>query len=92
VLRAAGELEVDASGIPEGDLSIRAENWRDMIDMAVNAGLLPERMRGTAEGLLDVVAGLSGDPEVIDAELGFSNGRMFLGPLPLGRAPRLLPR
>lgn len=92
VLRAAGELEVDASGIPEGDLSIRAENWRDMIDMAVNAGLLPERMRGTAEGLLGVVAGLSGDPEVIDAELGFSNGRMFLGPLPLGRAPRLLLR
>jgi hypothetical protein len=49
-------------------------------------------MRGTAEGLLGVVAGLSGDPEVIDAELGFSNGRMFLGPLPLGRAPRLLLR
>lgn len=92
LLRAAGELDVDAAGVPAGVLAIRAENWRDMVTMAVNAGLIPEGMRGTAEGLLGVVAGLSGDPEVIDAELDFSNGRMFLGPLPLGRAPRLVLR
>ena len=57
--------------------------------MAVRADLLPEQMRGTIEGLLGVVAGLSGDPEVIDAELTFSDGRTFLGPLPVGPAPRL---
>ncbi|MCU4654899.1 DUF2125 domain-containing protein [Roseibacterium sp. SDUM158016] len=92
LLRAAGTLDVDASGLPEGEIALRAENWRDMIAMAVNAGIIPERMRGTAEGLLGVVAGLSGDPEVIDAALGFSGGRMFLGPLPLGPAPRLVLR
>lgn len=92
LFRAAGELDVDEAGVPEGELAVRAENWRDMVDMAVNAGLIPEQMRGTAEGILGVVAGLSGDPEVIDAQLGFANGRMFLGPLPLGPAPRLLLR
>ncbi len=89
ILRAAGEITVDAAGVPEGVLTIRAENWREMVAMAVRAGLLPEQMRGTVEGLLGVVAGLSGDPEVIDAELTFSGGRTFLGPLPVGPAPRL---
>jgi hypothetical protein len=92
LLRAAGELVVSETGVPEGEIAVRAENWRDMVDLAVNGGVIPEQMRGTVEGLLGVVAGLSGDPEVIDATLGFSGGRMFLGPLPLGPAPRLILR
>lgn len=92
LLRAEGELAVGPGGMPEGALAIRAENWRELVTLAINAGLLREGMRGTAEGLLGVVAGLSGDPEVIDAELSFSNGRAFLGPLPIGPAPRLVLR
>lgn len=92
ILRAAGEITVDADGVPDGRLAIRAENWQEMVAMAVRAGLIPEQMRGTVEGILGVVAGFSGDPEVIDAELGFSNGVMFLGPLPVGPAPRIVLR
>jgi hypothetical protein len=92
ILRAAGDVDVDAAGIPEGAIAIRAENWREMVAMTVRAGLLPEQMQGTVEGLLGVVAGLSGDPGVIDADLRFSNGRVFLGPLPVGPAPRLILR
>ena len=92
LLRAAGEIVVTDTGVPEGEIAVRAENWRDMVELAVNGGVIPERMRGTVEGLLGVVAGLSGDPEVIDATLGFSGGRVFLGPLPLGPAPRLVLR
>lgn len=89
ILRATGQIDVDASGVPDGALAVRAENWREMVAMAVRAGVLPESVAGTAEGILGVVAGLSGNPEVIDADLQFSNGRMFLGPLPIGPAPRL---
>jgi hypothetical protein len=92
ILRAAGDVTVDAAGIPDGVIAIRAENWREMVAMTVRAGLIPEQVQGTIEGLLGVVAGLSGDPEVIDADLSFSNGRMFLGPLPIGAAPRLILR
>jgi hypothetical protein len=42
---------VDAAGLPEGVFAIRAENWREMVAMAVRAGLLPEQMQGTVEGL-----------------------------------------
>jgi hypothetical protein len=90
VFRAAGELAVDpATGIPEGELALRAENWREMVAMAARAGLIPPQLQPTAESVLEVVAGLSGDPDVIDASLRFTGRRMFLGPLPLGPAPIL---
>lgn len=89
MLRAAGMLDIDAAGLPSGEMTVRAQNWREMVAMAANAGVLPPRMRGTAEALLGVVGGMSGRPEDIDATLSFSNGRVFLGPLPLGDAPRL---
>jgi hypothetical protein len=89
-LRASGRLELGPDGTPEGALGIRAEDWRAMVALAVAAGAVEPRMRETTEGLLGVVAGLSGDPEIIEADLVFANGRMSLGPLPLGPAPRLV--
>lgn len=89
LFRASGTLEVTAGGVPEGELAVRAENWRAMVDLAENAGVLPERMRPTAEAMLQVLAGMNGSAENIDATLSFSNGRVFIGPLPLGPAPSL---
>lgn len=89
LFRATGDLQVTAGGVPEGDLAVRAENWRAMVDLASNAGVVPDRLRGTAEAMLEVLAGLSGSEENIDATLSFSNGRVFLGPLPIGPAPSL---
>ncbi len=87
--RATGVLTVREGGVPEGDLAVRAENWRAMVDLAENAGLVPERLRPTAEAMLQVLAGMNGSAENIDATLSFSNGRVFIGPLPLGPAPNL---
>ena len=89
LFRTTGTLEVTAGGVPEGDLAVRAENWRAMVDLAENAGLLPARIRPTAEAMLQVLAGMNGSEDNIDATLSFSNGRVFLGPLPLGPAPNL---
>ncbi|MBY4895081.1 DUF2125 domain-containing protein [Rhodobacteraceae bacterium N5(2021)] len=89
LFRATGTLDVTAGGVPEGELAVRAENWRAMVDLASNAGVVPERLRGTAEAMLEVLAGLSGSEENIDATLSFSNGRVFIGPLPIGHAPSL---
>lgn len=89
LFRATGDLEVTPGGVPEGDLAVRAENWRAMVELASNAGVVPERLRGTAEAMLQVLAGMNGSAENIDATLSFSNGRMFIGPLPIGPAPSL---
>lgn len=92
LFRAAGEVDVDGDGVPTGEIAVRAENWREMVELAVNGGALPAQLQGSVEGVLGMVAGLSGQPEDIDATLGFRNGRAFLGPLPLGQAPRLVLR
>ncbi|MEX3016432.1 DUF2125 domain-containing protein [Gymnodinialimonas hymeniacidonis] len=89
LFRATGTLDVTAGGIPEGELAVRAENWRAMLELAENAGVLPERIRPTAEAMLEVLAGMNGSAENIDATLNFSNGRVFIGPLPIGPAPSL---
>lgn len=89
LFRATGVLDVTPGGVPEGDLAVRAENWRAMVELASNAGVVPDRLRTTAEAMLQVLASLSGSEENIDATLSFSNGRMFIGPLPIGPAPSL---
>jgi hypothetical protein len=91
-LRLSGDLDVDAEGLPTGDLSVRAQNWREMIEIGVNAGAIPAGFRGTLETGLGLLAGLSGRPEDLDATLSFSNGQVYFGPIPLGPAPRLVLR
>lgn len=92
VFRATGTLDIAPGGLPSGEIAVRAQNWRAMVEMAVNAGALPPRLRGSVEAVLGVVAGLSGRAEDIDATLAMRDGRVFLGPVPLGPAPRFVLR
>ena len=91
-LRATGELDVDAEGVPSGRITVRAENWRQMLDVARSAGLVPESMAPTVARGLEFLAGLSGKPDTLDAPLTFRNGFVAFGPIPLGPAPRLVLR
>ncbi|WP_037308587.1 DUF2125 domain-containing protein [Ruegeria halocynthiae] len=91
-LFAAGELTVDAQGIPTGEIAIKAENWRDMIAMANAAGALPDQAVDPVTRALNFMAGLGGNPNALDLQLNFRDGFVALGPLPLGPAPRLILR
>ncbi|MDA7965748.1 DUF2125 domain-containing protein [Ruegeria sp.] len=91
-LFAAGELDVDAQGIPTGEIAIKAENWRDMIAMANAAGALPDQAVDPVTRALNFLAGLGGNPNALDLQLNFRDGFVALGPLPLGPAPRLILR
>jgi hypothetical protein len=89
MFRSSGSLTVDAEGRATGDLAIRAENWETMLDLAERSGALTPALAGTARAALGFVAGLSGAPEHLDATLRLEDGFAYLGPLPLGEAPRL---
>ena len=91
-ISAAGGFDVDEAGVPEGKISIRAENWREMLRMAQAAGALPEAAVQSAERALGFLAGLGGNREAIDVQLNVTGGVVALGPLPLGPAPRLILR
>lgn len=91
-LQAAGKLTVDASGQPDGKITVRAKNWREMLRIAVATGAVAEVFAPTIERALELLAGMSGKPETLDAPLTFGNGRMSLGPIPLGPSPSLVIR
>ncbi|MEL7149884.1 MAG: DUF2125 domain-containing protein [Pseudomonadota bacterium] len=87
--RAAGAVDVSPEGIPEGEVTIRAVEWRKMLDMAVASGVLPESAADPLERGLELI---SGPRDTLDATIGFSGGFVRLGILPIAPAPRLVIR
>ncbi len=91
-LHAAGAVTVAASGALIGDITIRAVNWRDILDVARQSDQLPEALLNTAEQALDFIAKLSGNTNELDIPLTFKGGATRLGPVTIGPAPRLILR
>lgn len=90
--RAAGRLSVDELGTPEGRLMIKAVEWRRLLDMAIGTGLVADTFRPALERALELMAGLEGPPDTLDAPLTFEKGFVSFGPIPLGPAPRIVIR
>ena len=90
-ITAEGGVEIDAGGVPEGRIELRVEGWRRLVDLLREAGLLGEGLAPLTMRALEALAGLSPDPDAIEAPLSFQGGFVSLGPIPLGPAPRLAP-
>ncbi|MEO0773511.1 MAG: DUF2125 domain-containing protein [Pseudomonadota bacterium] len=88
-LLVAGEVNVDAAGLPDGEVVVKARNWRDILQMAVTSGTMNETFADTLEGGLSLISQMAGNPETLDIPLNFSGGRVRIGPVPLGPAPVL---
>ena len=86
-LQAAGEVTVDARGVPTGTITVKARNWREILELAVTAGAIPEGFAGTLEDGLSLLSQMAGNPKTLDIPLGFRSGRVMLGPVPIGPAP-----
>lgn len=88
-LRAIGEVQVDAEGYPTGEVTLTARNWRQMLALSVEAGAIGADAARAAEFALGLLAGVSGGGESLDAPLSFSGRKTYLGPIPIGAAPRI---
>jgi len=85
---ASGSLAIDADGVPEGRITLTARNWEPILNFAADRGLIDPRTAPTLAAMLTQLALASGDPETLSIPLVLAGGRMSLGPLPLGPAPR----
>jgi hypothetical protein len=85
---ASGDLAV-VNDMPEGRITIRVTGWRSLVSLATGLGLVKPEVAPTALGMMQALATSSGDENVLEMPLVFTDGRMMLGPLPLGPAPRL---
>jgi hypothetical protein len=83
-LRASGRLEVDENGVPDGTIDLEARNWRKLLQAAVEAGAVPQDAAGAIETGLGLLSSLTSDGRSLEAPLRFSDGTVFLGPIPLG--------
>ena len=84
-----GRVAANEDGLAEGRIELRVTNWRAALPLAVALGLVTPEVRPTWENVLALLASRSGDPDDLDLPLSFQNGRMSLGPLPLGPAPAM---
>ena len=89
VLFVKGEVAPDADGLAEGRLELRLENWREALSVVQALGVIPPQLQKTTEAMAQGFADVGGNPDVLTLPMVFAGGRMSLGPLPLGSAPRL---
>jgi hypothetical protein len=91
-LRATALLDIDADGIPTGEVSLQARNWREILAFAEAAGSIPKAFVPQLETVLRALARSGGNPDAIDVGLELRNGNIYLGFIPLGSAPRIILR
>ena len=88
-ITAKGKIARAENGFAEGRIEFRIEDWRELPKLLTALGLILPGMADTIARGFEVLAKSGADPEVLTLPLSFKNGRMSLGPLPLGPAPRL---
>ena len=89
-LAAAGTLDITQSGTPVGTLTLKIRNWREMLTRERDAGRLTQSALDQIDFVLTLISGLAGNPETLDLPFDFKNGQIWLGPLHMGEAPRLI--
>lgn len=88
---AEGQLQAGAEGLAEGEIRLRIEGWRDLPAALVALGVMPAELRLTFERAVERLAAEGADRQVLVLPLALAEGRMRLGPIPLGPAPALNP-
>jgi len=88
MISAVGRTKVDKDGFLQGEITIKARNWRAMVDLLEASGVIPRDLARTVRRGLGLMAGLRGGDE-LEVPLEFADGGTYLGPIPIGRAPRI---
>jgi len=84
-----GNVTVGRDGNLSGRLDLSAKRWQLLLALAVDAGLIDPNISQTVTNALTILSQASGDPNILETPLIFENGRMSLGPFPLGPSPRI---
>lgn len=91
-LTLRGTIAVAEDGLATGTLSVAAQDWPTMLTMAESAGYIPPNFRPQAEQMLKGLAQMSGNTDALDLDITVKDGKMSMGFIPLGRAPKIILR
>ena len=88
-LDASGRVDADARGRAEGKLELTVTNWRRMIEVAEESGLIGSKIARGIEAALGLASIFGSREGAIDVPLAFEDGRAWIGPVAVGEAPRI---
>ncbi|MBL4874599.1 MAG: DUF2125 domain-containing protein [Rhodobacteraceae bacterium] len=88
-LNGSGSIDVGDDGYVNGSFTLQAQKWRALLDVIVAANLLTPDLATALDRGVSFVAALSGNPEDIEIELRFKDKLTYIGPIPIGPAPRV---
>lgn len=88
-LAARGRIDADDAGLAEGEVALTLENWRRMLRLAEESGAIRRELARGIEGALGLASLFGSDKDALDVTLAFEDGRIWLGPVPVGDAPRI---
>ena len=87
-LTATGTLTAGPDGVAAGTITIRIDGWRQFPAVIAALGWISPEMAPNIERGLDVMAKAGPNPDVLELLLVCAEGRISLGPFPLGPAPQ----
>lgn len=90
-LNTTGLIEADAKGYGAGKITVKIRNWNRLPALLVAAGAIKPETAPTLVKGMQVLAAQSPDHDSLTLTLTMADGRMSLGPFPLGPAPLMSP-
>ncbi|MDC0431402.1 DUF2125 domain-containing protein [Paracoccaceae bacterium] len=88
-LKIAGKLAIDGAGWARGDVTVKASQWREILDLTRSTGQLPDQVIDMTEKALGFLAQLKGQGSSLDLTLTLKDQKIFFGPIAIAPAPRL---
>ena len=88
-LSGEGSIDITTEGYTEGEFTLEAKNWRDLLDVIIAAQLLPPDFAKAFDRGVTFIAKLAGSPEDMEIQLRFADKLTYIGSIPIGRAPRI---
>ncbi len=87
-ITATGALNAGPDGVAAGTITIRIDGWRRLPAVLAALGWVSPDMAPNIERGLEVMAKAGPNPDILELLLVSADGRLSLGPFPLGAAPQ----
>jgi len=89
-VKLKGNIDLNQTGTPSGHIDIQIENLRELILLASNIKLLASYDLEEIIKGLDFISKLSGEPKSLEFNIKIKEGKMFIGPIPVGQIPNII--
>lgn len=88
-LKAVGDLRLDVNKYLDGKITLKAKNWNQILDLALDNGQISQNVKNTIVTIFSIFSAISRNNEELEIPLKFSNKKMYIGIIPIANAPKI---